>query len=150
VVAHEDRNIFDRGVEHARLQQNVRKIAPDLVLQLAEPLIGERHDVQTEGIADRGDDAGQDEAGRSDLKIAEADRLHHGQLALQGQPVVYEQDRAEQGERQDHEKQRREQQQRQIEEGRNRETLVDNQVDEAQGLRQPDRPGEGQRREQRR
>ena len=144
------RDPFDDFVERPLPQQDVRVIAADdevTVPELAEP---HRHEVQHDAVTHERHHPGEDQrrAGKRDL--AQPGGAQDHELAVDGKPVVGVDDGAEQGKGQDDRQERWHQQQREMKEGPDRKPAVDDQIDEAQRMRQPHHAREGEGNEQHR
>ncbi len=127
----------DRG-EDAGLQQEGGDLVADLEFIIAEGAQGGRHQKEVQKIAAEHGAGGDAERRAGQSEIRHAGGAHDRQLAVAAQPRIDEQHDDEAGDRQDGGDEARHQQQGEFDEDQRREAVIDDDLDEAQGLREPD------------
>ena len=136
---HIDRDIVrDRG-EDAGLQQEGGDLVADFKFIVAEGAQGGRAPARrfsTIAAQHRADGDAERRAGQGE--IGHAGGAHDRELAVSAEPCIDEKHDDEAGDGQDGGDEARHQKQRQLHENQRREAVIDDDLDESQGLREPD------------
>ena len=136
--ANVDRHAIAQRVEGALLQEERRMVAAQDELPLLELPVADRHDVHDDRVGDDDDDGRHQQGRLRQRPLTDSGGTQADQLAVDGEPVVDEEQRAEERNRQYRPQEGRQNQHAHQHEGAERQALVDDQVDDPQRLRQPD------------
>jgi len=134
--------------EDARLHDDAGDVAGDGRLHVVVLAHRPGHEVEAEEIADERGRDGEDDRGLGEAVVADPDAAHDHELAVGAEPVKDEHHRDEDGDGQQKRQQARQQQRDELERHAHRQASVDDDIEQAQRLAEPDGEGQARRRHQ--
>ena len=132
-----DRDAVGQRVEGAFLEEERRMVAAQDELPFLELPVADGHDVHDDRVGGDGDERGHRQRRLRQRPLTDSGRPQADEFAVDDEPVVDEEQRTEERDRQYRSQERRQHQHAHQHEGTERQTLVDDQIDDAQRLRQP-------------